>query len=141
MNAGGQRSVVAACAECASSGDVLGNDGALFSFDHVACGSGPPNFLYLTCTLRFCQKLLTSFGAFPRLRRTCTLKERYRIELLQQLDPEQFSEPQACWAQDFKWQCFEDFEHHLIEHAMQWFTTPERYYEAAKVIFEGSTRA
>ncbi len=58
-------------------------------------------------------------------------------QLLQQLDPEQFSEPQACWAQDFKWQCFEDFEHHLIEHAMQWFTTPERYYEAAKVIFEG----
>jgi len=58
-------------------------------------------------------------------------------QLLQQLDPEQFSEPQACWAQDFRWQCFEDFEHHLIEHAMQWFTTPERYYEAAKVIFEG----
>jgi adenosine deaminase len=56
--------------------------------------------------------------------------------LLQQLDPEQFREPQACWAQDFKWQCFEDFEHHLIEHAMQWFTTAERYYEAAKVIFE-----
>jgi adenosine deaminase len=58
-------------------------------------------------------------------------------QLLQQLDPEQFSEPQACWAQDFKWRCFEDFEHHLIEHAMQWFTTPERYYQAAKLIFEG----
>ncbi len=57
-------------------------------------------------------------------------------QLLQQLDPEQFREVQACWAQDFKWQCFEDFEHHLIEHAMQWFTTAERYYEAAKVIFE-----
>jgi len=58
-------------------------------------------------------------------------------ELLQQLDPEKFSQPQACWASDFKWKCFEDFEAHLIDHAVQWFTTPERYYEAAKVIFAG----
>jgi len=58
-------------------------------------------------------------------------------QLLQQLDPKKFVEPQACWARDFKWKCFEDFEAHLIEHAMQWFTTPERYHEAAKVIFEG----
>jgi adenosine deaminase len=57
--------------------------------------------------------------------------------LLQQLDPEKFAEPQACWAPDFKWDCFEDFEAHLIDHAVQWFTKPERYYEAAKVIFEG----
>jgi len=57
--------------------------------------------------------------------------------LLQSLDPEKFNRPQACWASDFKWPCFEDFEAHLIDHAVQWFTTPERYYEAAKVIFEG----
>lgn len=56
-------------------------------------------------------------------------------ELLQKLDPEAFCEPQPCWAPDFKWKCFEDFEAHLIEHAVQWFTTPERYYEAAQVIF------
>ncbi|MGC6425303.1 MAG: adenosine deaminase family protein [Lentimonas sp.] len=58
-------------------------------------------------------------------------------QLLQQLDPKKFAEPQACWTNDFKWKCFEDFEAHLIEHALQWFTTPERYYEAAKVVFEG----
>jgi adenosine deaminase len=58
-------------------------------------------------------------------------------QLLQQVDPEKFAEPQACWARDFKWKCFEDFEGHLIEHAMQWFTSPERYHEAAKVIFAG----
>jgi adenosine deaminase len=57
--------------------------------------------------------------------------------LLQQLDPAKFTQPQACWASDFKWQCFEDFESHLIEHASLWFISPERYYEAAKVIFEG----
>jgi adenosine deaminase len=58
-------------------------------------------------------------------------------ELLQKLDPEKFSQQQACWAKDFKWKCFEDFEAHLIDHALQWFTKPERYYEAAQVIFAG----
>lgn len=57
--------------------------------------------------------------------------------LLQHLDPEKFAAPQACWAPDFKWPTFEAFEAHLIEHAVQWFTTPERYHEAAKVIFAG----
>ncbi len=56
-------------------------------------------------------------------------------ELLQQLDPKKFAQPQACWAPDFKWATFEDFEAHLIEHAMQWFTSPERYHEAATLIF------
>lgn len=56
-------------------------------------------------------------------------------ELLQKLDPDAFREPQPCWAPDFKWKCFEDFEAHLIDHAVQWFTTPERYHEAAQVIF------
>lgn len=56
-------------------------------------------------------------------------------ELLQKLDPVKFKEPQACWADDFKWACFEDFENHLIEHAMQWYNSPERYHEAAQVIF------
>ena len=57
-------------------------------------------------------------------------------ELLQQLDPEKFSQPQECWAKDFRWDNFEAFEHHLIGHAMQWFTTAERYHEAAKIVFE-----
>ena len=58
-------------------------------------------------------------------------------ELLQKLDPEKFSQQQQCWSKDFKWNCFEDFEAHLIHHALQWFTKPDRYYEAAQVIFAG----
>lgn len=57
-------------------------------------------------------------------------------ELLQALDPEKFSYSQACWEKGFRWACFEDFENHLIDHAMQWYTSPERYHEAAKVIFQ-----
>jgi adenosine deaminase len=57
-------------------------------------------------------------------------------ELLQAMDPERFAEAPACWAPGFKWPNFEAFESHLIQHALEWFTTPERYYEAAKVIFQ-----
>ncbi len=56
--------------------------------------------------------------------------------LLQHLDPAQFAAPQACWAADFKWGSFEDFEAHLIEHALLWFTSAERYHEAANLIFK-----
>lgn len=57
--------------------------------------------------------------------------------LLQYLDPDAFADPQPCWAPDFKWKNFEEFESHLIEHAVKWFTSPERYHEAAKLIFNG----
>lgn len=56
-------------------------------------------------------------------------------ELLKKLDPEKFRDPPLCQAPDFRWKCFKEFENYLIEYAMQWFTSPERYYEAAQVIF------
>lgn len=59
------------------------------------------------------------------------------FELLQKLDPVRFEQSPASWAEDFKWASFQDFESHLIEHAMQWFTSPERYHEAAQLIFAG----
>lgn len=57
-------------------------------------------------------------------------------ELLQRLNTEKFAEPPACWAPGFKWPSFEAFESHLIEHALLWFTSPEHYYEAARIIFQ-----
>ncbi|MBG31436.1 MAG: adenosine deaminase [Opitutae bacterium] len=56
-------------------------------------------------------------------------------ELLHQLHPEEFSEPPHFWADDFRYQSFEEFESILIDHAVRWFNSPERYHEAAKVIF------
>ncbi len=56
-------------------------------------------------------------------------------ELLHGLHPEEFSKPPHFWADDFRYQNFEEFESILIEHAVRWFNSPERYHEAAKVIF------
>lgn len=127
MSGGGQRSVVAACVECTLSGDIPGN--------HRAFLSNSPSFLTMYPPIT--PQTADFIHRLPKTETHLHIEGALPYQLLQQLDPERFSQPQACWAQDFKWQCFEDFEHHLIEHAMQWFTTPERYYEAAKVIFAG----
>ena len=59
------------------------------------------------------------------------------FELLQGLDAVRFDQTPHSWNHGFKWKSFQDFEMHLIEHAMQWFISPERYHQAAKLIFEG----
>ncbi len=59
------------------------------------------------------------------------------FELLRSLDPERFAAPPASWSPDFRWPDFPAFESHLIDHAIQWFTSPERYHEAARMIFAG----
>lgn len=56
-------------------------------------------------------------------------------ELLKRLDPQKFHTPPASWANNFKFGSFTEFEQHLIEHALQWFTSAENYHEAAKIIF------
>ena len=56
-------------------------------------------------------------------------------ELLHDLHPEEFSERPLFWTDGFRYSSFEEFERILIDHAIRWFTTPDRYHEAAKVIF------
>lgn len=55
--------------------------------------------------------------------------------LLRSIDPILYEKPQACWATDYVWENFEAFEKHLIDNALKWFTSAERYYEAAQSIF------
>jgi len=57
-------------------------------------------------------------------------------ELLHQLDPKRFAQPPASWAGDFRYKSFEHFERELLDMAFAWFISPERYYEAAKIIFQ-----
>lgn len=82
------------------------------------------------------QDLSQFISRLPKTETHLHIEGALPYELLQQLDTEAFPEPQACWAPDFKWPSFEDFEAHLIEHAVMWFTSPENYYEAARLIFQ-----
>lgn len=56
-------------------------------------------------------------------------------ELLQKHDPENFSQPPPSYANDYKFNDFTHFEEQLLGHAFVWYTSPERYHEAAKAIF------
>lgn len=57
--------------------------------------------------------------------------------LLQDLDPVRFAELPVFWADDYRYENFTRFEEILIGHALLWYTSAERYEEAARVIFEG----
>ena len=56
-------------------------------------------------------------------------------ELLERIDPEEFSQIPYFRKSDFRYQSFEQFESILIEHAMRWFNSAESYFEAARLIF------
>lgn len=56
------------------------------------------------------------------------------LELLQRVRPE-FAKPPASWAHNFKFRDFAHFEAELLDMAFSWFTSPERYHEAAKAVF------
>ena len=56
------------------------------------------------------------------------------MELLQRVRPE-FTRPPASWAPDFKFRDFAHFEQELLAMVFAWYTSPERYHEAAKLIF------
>jgi adenosine deaminase len=56
------------------------------------------------------------------------------FELLQRVRPE-FSQPPASWDWDFKFRDFAQFEQELLDMVFSWFTSPERYHEAARLVF------
>lgn len=56
------------------------------------------------------------------------------LELLQKVRPE-FKQPPASWAPNFKFRDFAHFEQELLDMAFSWFTSAERYHEAAKIVF------
>ena len=62
------------------------------------------------------------------------------LELLRRVRPG-YSRPPASWAPDFKYEDFAHFERELLGMALAWFTSPERYHEAGRLIFAGHVAA
>jgi adenosine deaminase len=56
-------------------------------------------------------------------------------ELLVAWRPEQWSDNPPFRSRSYRYASFPDFERILLDHALHWFTSAERYYEAAKAIF------
>jgi adenosine deaminase len=56
-------------------------------------------------------------------------------ELLRAWQPETYREFPAFRERSYRYQTFPDFEQQLLDNALPWFTSAERYHEAAKVMF------
>ncbi len=56
-------------------------------------------------------------------------------ELIHDLQPERFPRPPESWQDGYKFRDFAHFEGELLDMAGAWFTSPERYHEAAGIIF------
>jgi adenosine deaminase len=60
--------------------------------------------------------------------------------LLRPLDPVAYGPDPEFRRKSYRYPTFPDFEETLLRHALPWFTSAERYHEAAKVIFAGHLR-
>ncbi len=72
--------------------------------------------------------------ALPKTETHLHIEGALPLELLQRVRPE-FTQSPASWASDFKFRDFDHFEQELLAMAFSWFTSPERYHEAAKLVF------
>src|SRR5208282_3023181 len=61
-------------------------------------------------------------------------------ELLRPLSPALYPADPEFRSPSYRYPTFPDFEKTLLEHALPWFTSAERYHEAARVIFAGHVR-
>ncbi len=73
--------------------------------------------------------------ALPKTETHLHLEGALPYELLRAWKPEEYPEDPAFRRKDYRYATFPDFEGILLAHALPWFTSAERYHEAAKAIF------
>ena len=73
--------------------------------------------------------------ALPKTETHLHLEGALPYELLTTWDPEQWPPDPVFRSRSYRYSTFPDFERILLDHALPWFTTAERYHEAARAIF------
>lgn len=79
--------------------------------------------------------LPTFIQALPKTETHLHVEGALPYELLTAWKPDAYPVDPAFRRSDYRYATFPDFEGILLAHALPWFTTAERYYEAAKAIF------
>ena len=73
--------------------------------------------------------------ALPKTETHLHVEGALPYELLTAWDPARYESDPPFRRPDYRYATFPDFERILLDHALPWFTTAERYYEATKVMF------
>lgn len=72
--------------------------------------------------------------ALPKTETHLHLEGACPFELLQKLDPAKYATPPPFWADDFRYESFDQFMRLYLEYCAAFFTSAERYHEAAKIV-------
>ncbi len=75
--------------------------------------------------------------AIPKTETHLHIEGALPYELLHELDPERFPDRPFFREASYRYPDFVTFETLLVDHAVAWYTGPERYHEACKRIFAG----
>jgi adenosine deaminase len=75
--------------------------------------------------------------ALPKTETHLHIEGALPYELLRGLDPSAYPPDPPFRRRSHRYPSFPDFEQTLLRHALPWFTSAERYHEAAKAIFAG----
>jgi len=81
--------------------------------------------------------LLDYIQALPKTETHLHLEGALPYDLLHAWSPRRFPAEPNFRAADFRFPSFAVFDETLLSHALPWFTSAERYYEAARAIFAG----
>ena len=73
--------------------------------------------------------------ALPKTETHLHIEGALPYELLTAWDPEQWPPDPVFRSRAYRYTTFPDFERILLDHALPWFTSAEKYHEAAKAIF------
>jgi adenosine deaminase len=73
--------------------------------------------------------------ALPKTETHLHVEGALPYELLEAWRPQDYPPNPPFRARSYRYQTFPDFERILLDAALPWFTTPDRYYEACKVMF------
>ena len=80
-------------------------------------------------------KLNAFIKALPKTETHLHIEGALPFHFVQELYPDRYDSVPASWAPDFKFRDFRQFEVELLDMVSGWFTSPERYHEAASEIF------
>lgn len=73
--------------------------------------------------------------ALPKTETHLHVEGALPYDLLLGLDPSRYPKDPVFRRREYRYPTFPDFEKTLLENALPWFTTAERYHEAARVMF------
>lgn len=80
-------------------------------------------------------EVINTLLSLPKAERHLHIEGALPWHLLHTLEPARFPSPPGSWHPDFRFRDFSHFEAELLEMAFAWYISPERYHEAAKIVF------